>query len=108
MSQISEHTKHSNHNIHYYDNMVIIIVNLINKKCKKHNNSTGHFNNIQRFLLMSIVDTPENDVSNVDRRLDKKKKRTSSIKSSSTLFPCSIRAMYNRFHCAQNKHLTLK
>ena len=57
---------------------------------------------------MSIVDTPENYVSNVDKKLDKRKVRTSSIKSSSALFSCSIRAMYNRVYCDKNKHLTLK
>ena len=57
---------------------------------------------------MSIVDTSEKDVSNVDRKLDKIKVRTYSIKSSSTLFPCSIYVIYNRVHSTQNKHLTLK
>ena len=57
---------------------------------------------------MSIFDTPEKDVSNVDSKLDKRKLLTSSIKSSTKLFSCSIRAMYNRVHRAQNKHLVLK
>ena len=57
---------------------------------------------------MSIVDTPENGVSNVDRELDKRKICTSSINSSSTLFSCSIRAMYNKVHCSQKKNLMLK
>ena len=57
---------------------------------------------------MSIVDNPEQDVSNVDRKLDKRKIRTSLIKSSSILFSCSIRAMYNRVHRDQNQRLTLK
>ena len=34
--------------------------------------------------------------------------RTSSVKSSSTEFFCSIRAMYNRVHRDQNKGLVLK
>ena len=57
---------------------------------------------------MSIVDTPEKDISKVDRKLDKIKIRKYSIKSSSILFSCSIRAMYNIVHSAQNKRLTLK
>ena len=57
---------------------------------------------------MNIIDTPEKDVSNFDRKLDKRKVRTSSIKSLSTLFSCSIRAMYTRVHSAQNKRLVLK
>ena len=57
---------------------------------------------------MIIVDTPEKDVSNVDRKLDKRKVYTYSINSSSTLFSCSILAMYNRVRLAQNKRLILK
>ena len=51
---------------------------------------------LQNSLLMSIVDTPEKYLSKVDRKADMKKVRTSSVKSSSTLSSCSIRAMYNR------------
>ena len=57
---------------------------------------------------MIIVDTPENDVSNVDRKVDKRKIHISLINSPSTLFSCSIHAMYNRAHRAQNQCLTLK
>ena len=108
MPQISEHTNSSNHKIHSYDHMGKMIVNLSYNKYEYNNNSTGHLNHIQKPLLMSIVDNPEKDVSNVDRKLDKIKVRTSSIKSSSTLFPFSIRAMYNKFHRDKNKRLMLK
>ena len=57
---------------------------------------------------MSIVDTPKNKVSKVDRKLDKRKIHTSSINSSSTLFSCSIPAMYNIAHRSPNRNLTLK
>ena len=57
---------------------------------------------------MSIVDTPVKDVPNVDSKLDKWKIPTSLINSSSKLFSCSIRAMYNRVHRAQNQLLVLK
>ena len=63
-----------------------MIVDLSNNKCQNNNNSTGHINHIQISLLMSIVDTPEKYVSNVDRKLDKRKIRTSLIKSPSKLF----------------------
>ena len=66
------------------------IINLGSKKFEENNNSTFQLNHLQNSLLMSIVDTPEKDVSKVDRKLDKRKIRTSSIKSSSTLFSCSI------------------
>ena len=57
---------------------------------------------------MSIVYTPENHSSYIDRKLDMRKVRTSSIKSSSTLLSCLICEMYNRVNRAQNKRLTLK
>ena len=50
-----------------------IIFNLSNNKCKNNNKSTGHLNKIKKSLLMSIVDTPESDVSNFDRKADKRK-----------------------------------
>ena len=107
MDKISERINHSNHKIHSHDQMRRIIVNLVSKKCEDNNNYTRQLNHVKNLLLMSIVNNPENDVSNVDRKLDKRKIRTSSIKSSSTLFSCSICAMYNRVHCAQNKRLML-
>ena len=88
--------------------MGTMIVNLSNKKWEKNNNSTDHLNHIQKLLLISIVDTPGMDVSNGDRTFDKGKIRTSLIKSSSTLFSCSLHAMYNRFHCDKNQRLMLK
>ena len=69
---------------------------------------TCQLNYLQNSLLIRIVDTPENDVSKVDRKLDKIKMRTSSIKSPSTLFSFSISAMYNRVHCDLNKRLMMK
>ena len=108
MDQISEHINSSNHNINSYDQMGTMIVNLSNKKCKNNNKSTGNLNHIHKLLFVIIVETPEKGVSNVDRKLDKRKIRTSLIKSSSTLFYFSIPAMYNRVHCAQNQRLMLK
>ena len=80
-----------------------IIVNLYGKKCKNNNNSTFQINHIQNSLLMSIVDNPENYVSNFDRKLDNRKIRKSSINSSSTLFSCTIREMCNIVHRAQKQ-----
>ena len=57
---------------------------------------------------MSIVDTPEKDGSKVDRKLYKRKNMYIFKNSSSTLFSCSIREMYNRVHRHQNKYLILK
>ena len=75
MAQISEQINSSNHKMHSHDCIGKMIVNLSNKKFKKNNNSTGHLNNIQKSLLMSIVDSPEKDVSNVDKKIDKRKIR---------------------------------
>ena len=108
MAQISEHINSSNHKIHSHDQMGKIIFNLRNKKCEKNNNSTGHLNHIQKSLLMSIIDTPENDVSNFASKVYKRKIRTSLINSSSTLFSCSIWSMYNRFNRDQNQRLMLR
>ena len=108
MGDIGEHINHSNHKIHSYDKSRKIIVNLGNEKYEYNNNSTYQSNHIQNSLLMIIVNTPENDASKLDSKLDKRELRTYSIKSLSMLFSCSIRAMYNRFHRDQNKRLMLK
>ena len=44
---------------------------------------------------MSILATPEKDLYNAYWEILSRKVPTSSVKSSSTLFSCSIRAMYN-------------
>ena len=85
-----------------------MIVNLSNKKCKNNNKSTGNLSHIHKSFLIIMVETPEKGVSNFDRKGDKRKIRTSLINSSSTLFSCSIREIYNIFHLAQNERLMLK
>ena len=100
MDQISEHINSSNNKIHSYDQMSKIVVNLVSKKCENNNNSTCQLIRIQKFLLMSTFDTPAKDVPNVDRKSYMRKVCTSSVKSSSTLFSCSICAMYNRVNIA--------
>ena len=80
-----------------------MIVNLGIKKCKNNNNSTCQLNHLQNYLLSIIIDTPEKDVSNIDRKLDKRKVRTSPIKSPSKLVFCSIREFYNRVHRTKKK-----
>ena len=93
MYNISEKINYSNQNIHSHDWMGKMIVNLSDKKWENTNNSTGHINHIHKLLWISIVDTHEKDVSNVDRELDKRKVLKSSIKSSLTLFSFSIHSM---------------
>ena len=50
---------------------------------------------------MSIVDTAENDFSNVEGKYDTNKVCTYMLKRSSTLFSCLVRSIYNRLNCAQ-------
>ena len=57
--------------------------------------------------MMSIFDTLEYYLSNIDRKSDMRKVRTSSVKSSSILFSCLICTMYNIVHCVQIQHLML-
>ena len=54
---------------------------------------------------MNIFDTLEKYLSSVDRKYDVIKIRTSSVKSSSTLFSCLIRGMYNVVNRAQKQCL---
>ena len=57
---------------------------------------------------MSIFDTPEKYLSNVDRKSGMVKVRIPSGKSSSVLFSCSIFAMYNKVNCDQKQPPMLK
>ena len=57
---------------------------------------------------MSIVETSVKDLSNVGQKSDMRKVRKSSVNSSSTLFFCSIFAMYNIVNRSQNQRLILK
>ena len=85
MAQISEHINYSNQKIHSHDQMIKMIVNLGSKK-GQNKDASCQITHLQNSLLISIVDTPENYLSNVDRKSDMIKVRTSSVKSSSTLF----------------------
>ena len=95
MFHISQYINSSNKKIHSYDQMNNMIIDLGSNKCENNNKSTRQLNHLQNQLLKIIVETPENDVLNVDMKLDKRKILTSSIKSSSALFYCPIHAMYN-------------
>ena len=78
-----------------------IIVNLGSKICEKNDTFTCQLTCLHNWLLMSIFETPEKDLSNVDSKSDMRKLRTSSVKLSSTLFSCSILAIYNRINPAK-------
>ena len=86
---------------HSYDQISKIIVNLGSNKSKNNDNPSFQLTRLQNSLLMSIFDTPEKYLSNVEVEYDTRKVRTSSLNSSSTLFLFLIYTMYNRFNCAQ-------
>ena len=62
MAHISEHINSSNQKIYSYDQIGKMIVTLGNNKSKNNNNSKCHINNIQKSLLIIIVDTHEKNV----------------------------------------------
>ena len=81
--------------------MIKIIVNLGSKKGENNKKSSTQITRLYNSLRMSIVDNPEKDLSSVDRKSDTRKVSTSSVNSSSTLFYCSIHAMYNRVNLSK-------
>ena len=85
-----------------------IIVNLGSKICEKNDTFTCQLTCLHNWLLMSIFETPEKDLSNVDSKSDMRKLRTSSVKLSSTLLFCSIRAISDSVNRAQRRRLMLK
>ena len=85
-----------------------MIVNLGSKTGENNYNSSPQLTHLHNSLLMSIIDTPEKDLSNIDRISDMRKVLTSSVKPSSTFCSCSIRAMYDRVNSAQKQCLMLK
>ena len=64
-AQISEHINSSNKKNHSYDQMRKFIVNLGRRIFKNNHTSPCQLTHLQNLLLVSIVDTPENDLSNV-------------------------------------------
>ena len=57
---------------------------------------------------MRIFDNPENGLYHGEVKSVTSKAKKSSLNSSSTLFSCSLCAIYNRVHRDQKQHLTLK
>ena len=72
-----------------------MIVNLGSEKCDNNNNSTCQLSRLQNSLLVSIVDIPEKDLSNVDLEIIHERSTYIISKVIITFFS-SIRAMYNR------------
>ena len=88
MAQISEHTNSPIQKKYSYDQMIKMIVNLGSKTGENNYNSSPQLTHLHNSILMSIIDTPEKDLSNVDRISDMRKVLTSSVKPSSTFFSC--------------------
>ena len=74
---------------------------------KQHQLSMPTDKSVQILLLLSIVDTPEKDLPNVDWKPDMIKVRTSSVNSSSTLFSWWIHEMHNIVNSAQKQLFVL-
>ena len=68
MAQITEHINSSKRKINSYDQMSKKIFNLGSKKYKNKNKFTCQLRRLHNSLLMSIVDTPEKDLSNIYRK----------------------------------------
>ena len=66
MAQISEYINSSNQKNQFYDKMSKMIVDLGIKKCRNNINSTGQLICLHNSLLMSIFDTLDIGLSNVD------------------------------------------
>ena len=77
MAQISEHINYTNHNIHFYGQMEKMIVNLGIWEGENNNSSSPQLSRIQNSLIMSIFDTPEKYLYNVEGKYDTRKVRTS-------------------------------
>ena len=71
--------------------MIKIIVKLGSKKVENYDSCPPQLTHIHNALLMSMVDNHRN----FEGKYDMSKVRTSLVNSSSTLFLCSIHAMYN-------------
>ena len=56
-----------------------MIFNLGSKKCENNDTSSCQLTSLHDFLLITIVDTSENDLSNVDRKYDMRKVSTTSV-----------------------------
>ena len=76
----------TNHKTHSYDQMSKMIVNLGSKNFYNNDNWYPQLSRLQNSLLMSIVDTPEKGLSNVEGKYDTRKVCTSSVKSSQFYF----------------------
>ena len=75
---------------------------------KNNDTSTFQLTCLQNSLLISIFETPEKYLSNVERKHDMRRLRTSSVNSSPQLFFCFIRAMYNRVNFSKKTYIMLK
>ena len=75
MDQISEHINSSNQKIHSYVQIRKMVVNLVSKKLENNETFLCQLTRLQEALLMSITNTPENGLSNVDRESEMRKLR---------------------------------
>ena len=83
-------------------------MNLGSNKGDRNDDSSPKITGLQSSLLMIIVDNLEKDVSQSKGNTLTRKLRKDYVKSSSSLFSCSIHDIYTRVNCDQKKCLMLK
>ena len=108
MAHISEHTNYSNHKILFNNKINKMVVDLGSKKGESNYNCSSQLTRLHNSLLVSFVNTIETYLSNVDRKSGMKKLHTSLVQSSSTIFSCSIRSIYNIVIHTKKQRLMLK
>ena len=64
LKQLIQHINSTNHNIHYFDQIIKVDVNLGDNKGVSNYDSYSELIDLQNTLLMIVFDTPEKDVSN--------------------------------------------
>ena len=108
MDQLNQHINSPNHKILYYDLMSKIIVKLGINIFNRNYKSSLKLIDLHRSLLMIISGPPEKDVPFGEVKFLTSKLCTYYVKSSSSLFLCSICSMCNRFNISQNQCIMLK
>ena len=80
MAHISQHVNYTNHQIHSYDQMSKMIVNLGRKKVENNDNSSTQLYCPHNSLIMRIFDTPEKGLSCIEGKSVTSKVCSSSVK----------------------------
>ena len=85
-----------------------MIFNLVIKRGDNNDNYSTQLYHLHNSLIMRIVDITEKDFYNDEGKSETRKVYISLIKSSSIIFSCSVREIYNRVHPSQKQRLILR